>query len=82
MNETNESYNLISPEETTTGELAELLKRKYGFEVVYNPVQKEGPSMPYMSSRKAISELGWNPMPLEKSIEQVVSELKGKNESC
>jgi len=46
INETNEIYNLISPEETTTGELAELLKRKYGFEVVYNYIQKEGPSMP------------------------------------
>lgn len=82
MDRTYETYNLASPEETSTGELAELLKRKYGFEVVYNPIQKEGPSMPYMSSRKAITELGWRPTPLEKGIEQVMSELKEKNESC
>ena len=78
MNKTNEIYNLISPEETATGELAELLKRKYGFEVVYNPIQKEGPSMSYMSSRKAILELGWKPTPLEKGIDKIMSEIKGR----
>ena len=79
MDKTDETYNLISPEETATGELAELLKRKYGFEVVYNPVQKEGPSMPYMSSRKAILELGWKPTPLEKGTQKITSEIKGKH---
>lgn len=76
MDEINETYNLISPEEKTTGQLAELLKKKYGFEVVYNPVHKEGPSMPYMSSRKAIKRLGWNPTPLEKGIEITYAALK------
>lgn|GEM_PF-1861858 len=80
MDRTNETYNLISPEETSTGELAELLKKKYGFEVVYNTIQKEGPSMPYMSSRKAILELGWKTTPLEKSIDQIMSGIKEKNE--
>lgn len=76
MDRTNETYNLISPKETTTGELAELLKKKYGFEVVYNPIQKEGPSMAYMSSRKAITELGWKPISLEKGIDKTMSEVK------
>lgn len=80
MHKSNEIYNLISPEETTTGELAELMKRKYGFEVVYNPVQKEGPSMPYMSSRKAIMGLGWNPITLEKGANKIISKIKGKYE--
>lgn len=79
INKTNETYNLISPEETSTGELAELLKKKYGFEVVYNPIQKEGPSMPYMSSRKALRELGWNPIGLEEGIEKTFLEIKNES---
>ena len=70
----NEVYNLISPEETTIGELAELLQKKYGFEVIFNTQRPEGSSMPYMSSRKAIKELCWKPMSLEKGIEQMVEE--------
>lgn len=76
MGKSNEIYNLISQEETTTGELAELLKKKYGFEIVYDPIRKEGPSMPFMSSRKAIRELGWNPIRLEEGIEKTLSEIK------
>lgn len=76
MDRTNETYNLISPKETTTGELAELLKKKYGFEVVYNPVQKEGSSMAYMSSRKAITELGWKLVLLEEGIDKIMSEIE------
>lgn len=70
----NEIYNLISPEEITTGELAEMLCRKYGFEVVYDTTHKEGPSMPYMSSRKAISKLRWTTTSLEKGIEDMMEE--------
>lgn len=65
-------YNLISPEETTIGELAELLKAKYGFEVIYHTDRPEGASMPYMSSRKTIKDLGWKPITLEEGIEQMV----------
>jgi len=75
MNEKNEIYNLISPEETTTGELAEMLHRKYGFEVVYETAQKEGPSMPYMSSRKAMSKLKWTDISIEKGIEEMMEEM-------
>lgn len=74
MDRVNEVYNLISPEETTIRELAELLRRKYGFEVFYNLQRTEGDSMPYMSSRKAMKELGWKPISLEKGIENMVEE--------
>jgi nucleoside-diphosphate-sugar epimerase len=70
----NEVYNLISPEETSIRELAELLQKKYGFEVVFNTQRVEGASMPYMSSRKAIKELGWKPISLEEGIERMVKE--------
>jgi UDP-glucose 4-epimerase len=74
IDKVDEVYNLISPEETTIRELAELLKAKYGFEVVYHTERPEGASMPYMSSRKAIKELGWKPISLEEGIEQMVQE--------
>jgi len=76
MNEENEIYNLISPEETTTGELAEMLRKNYGFEVVHDITHKEGASMPYMSSRKAISKLKWNITSLEDGIEETVKEMQ------
>ena len=72
----NEIYNLISPEETSTGELAQLLRRKYKFEIVFITERKEGPSMPYMSSRKAMKELGWNPVKLEQGIEQTITDMQ------
>lgn len=74
IDKVDEVYNLISPEETSIRELAELLKTKYGFEVVYHTERAEGASMPYMSSRKAIKELGWKPISLEEGIERMVQE--------
>jgi len=72
----NQTYNLVSPEETTTGELAGLLRRKYGLDIVFNTVQKEGPSMAYMSSRKAIKELGWRPIELDAGVEKMMSQMR------
>jgi nucleoside-diphosphate-sugar epimerase len=74
IDKVNEVYNLISPEETTMRELAELLQAKYGFEVVFNTQRLEGASMPYLSSRKAITELSWKPISLEDGIERMVKE--------
>jgi len=71
-----EVYNLISPEETSIRELAELLKAKCGFEVVYYTERAEGASMPYMSSRKAIKELVWKPISLEEGLERTVLRLE------
>lgn len=80
IDKVDEVYNLISPEETSIRELAELLKAKCGFEVVYHTERPEGASMPYMSSRKAIKELRWKPISLEEGIERMVQE--GLNKNC
>ena len=69
MERRNEIYNLISPEETSTAELARLVGGKFGFDVVFNEVQKEGPSLAYMSPRKAMQQLGWVPRPLAQGLE-------------
>ncbi len=71
MGQRNEVYNLISSEETTTGDLARLIRAKFGFEVAFNEAQSEGPSFPYMSSRKAMQQLGWVPMPLAEGIDRM-----------
>lgn len=72
LGQKNQVYNLVSPEETTIRELAELVKSKYGFSVNYRLDKKEGASMPYMSARKAIKELGWNTISIEQGIEKMV----------
>jgi UDP-glucose 4-epimerase len=74
IDKVNEVYNLISPEETSVRDLATLLTSKYGAQVVYNTERPEGASMPYMSSRKAIRELGWKPIGLEQGVERMVRE--------
>jgi len=81
LHSVNEVYNLISPEETTTGELAALLKRRLGADVVYNTIQKEGPSMPYMSSRKAMQQLGWKPITLEEGVERMLQQVQGNKQA-
>lgn len=72
MGQRNEVYNLISTEETTTGNLARLLREKFGFEIIFNEAQNEGASLPYMSPRKAMQELGWVPTPLGEGIDRMV----------
>lgn len=81
LHSVNEVYNLISPEETTTGELAALLERRLGADVVYNTIQKEGPSMPYMSSRKAMQQLGWKPITLEEGVERMLQQVQGNKQA-
>ena len=55
--------------------------KKCGFEVIYNPIHKEGPSMPYISPEKAITTLSWRPLSLEEGIERTISSLKGSRPS-
>jgi len=81
MNKTNETFNLIHPEQTSTGELAKLLQKKYDFRTFFNTIQKEGADMPYMSARKAIEGLKWRPTPLEEAIEKTVKEMMKEKES-
>ncbi len=71
MERRNEIYNLISPEETTTGELAQLVRAKFGFDVVFKETQSEGASMAYMSPRKGMQQLGWVPTPLAEGIDKM-----------
>lgn len=80
ISQTNEIYNLVSPETTTTGQLAELLKKKYAFDVAYNKLKKEGPSMPYISSKKAIDKLGWSAKSLQEGIERTILEMRSLRE--
>jgi UDP-glucose 4-epimerase len=70
-----EIFNLISPEETSTGEIALLLRDIFGFEVKFLRDKPEGKSMPYMSSRKAIRHLGWKPTPLVVGIKELETQL-------
>ena len=72
----NEIYNLISPEQFTIREIAEMLRRKYDFKVEYDLSKKEGPSMPYISPKKAIEKLNWNPVSLEEGIEKTLQKLQ------
>jgi nucleoside-diphosphate-sugar epimerase len=71
MERRNEIYNLISPEETSTAELARLVGGKFGFDVVFNEVQKEGPSLACMSPRKGMQQLRWVPTPLAEGIDRM-----------
>lgn len=75
MSKNNETFNLIHPEQTSTGDLAKLLQKKYDFRIFFNTIQKEGTDMPYMSPRKAMEELGWKPIPLEEAIDKTVTEM-------
>lgn len=72
IDKVNETYNLISPEVTSINELATLLTKKYEFKFKWNLKKTEGASMSFMSSDKAIRELQWKPMKLEKAIDKIV----------
>ena len=76
MKHDNETFNLISPEYKSIREIAEFLRVRYGFKVEYDPTKREGPSMPYISPKKAIEKLGWRPINLEKGIEKTVKRFR------
>jgi len=75
----NEVFNLVSPEQVTIRQIADLLVKKYGFTVKYDLNKPEGSSMPFMSSEKAIKELNWKPTPLDKGIEDTVKVLRASS---
>ena len=68
----NEIYNLISPEETTVKQLTEIVSQKVVAKVHFALDKKEGSSMPYMSSRKTINELNWQPITVDKGIDRIL----------
>ncbi|RLG86532.1 MAG: hypothetical protein DRO18_04285, partial [Thermoprotei archaeon] len=57
-------------------EIAELLQRKYGFDVSFDLEKPEGPSMPYISPKKAMEILNWRPTRLEDGIEATINALR------
>jgi UDP-glucose 4-epimerase len=71
----NEIVNLISPEETSTGELATIMENRFGYKSRFREDKPEGASVPYMSARKAIRTLGWEPTPLVDALDQIKTEL-------
>jgi UDP-glucose 4-epimerase len=65
-----QTYNLISPEATSLGQLAGILHEEFGFETQFNEDRPEGPSFPYISPAKAIAELDWRSTPLRDGIRE------------
>ena len=72
----NEIVNLISPEETSTGQLAALMHAKFAFTVKLLTDKPEGGDFPYMSSRKAIRHLGWDPVTIEEGLDRLAAHSK------
>ncbi|HKF75139.1 MAG TPA: NAD(P)-dependent oxidoreductase [Candidatus Dormibacteraeota bacterium] len=69
-----ETFNLISPDETSTSELARLMCRRFGFEMRLLMDKPEGPDFPYMSARKAARQLAWTITPLEEALDTLVAQ--------
>jgi UDP-glucose 4-epimerase len=72
----NEIFNLISPEETSTGELATILSERFGFDVRFLTDKPEGASVPYMSPRKAIRQLEFEATPFLEALDEMVGTLR------
>ena len=72
----NETFNLVSPEITTTKQLSELIESKFGGQFSFDLDKPEGQSFVYMQSEKAQKILGWKPRTLSNCIEEVLTELK------
>lgn len=71
-------FNLVSPDETATGDLATLMCRRYGFEMRLLVDKPEGADFPYMSSRRAVRRLGWITTPLEQALDQLVEQQRSR----
>ena len=72
----NETFNLVSPEVTSTKELADLVEDRYGAVFSYNKDKPEGKSFVNMSADKAIKLLRWKPNKLEDCIDKVYNSIK------
>lgn len=77
----NEILNLISPEETSTSELAFLMRDKFGFAVKLLTDKPEGADFAYMSARKAIRRLGWSPVSLENGLAQLSAKIATRSQT-
>jgi len=72
----NETFNLCSPEVTTTACLAELLERELGFTVRFDRDRPEEANFPVIDSRNAMEKLGWRPTTLRDGLRRTVEEAR------
>jgi UDP-glucose 4-epimerase len=70
------TFNLTSPEVTTTGELVEYLHREMGFDVRFDPSRPEEDNFPFVDSANAIKKLNWRPTGLSQGLEQTLCEMR------
>lgn len=70
------TFNLTSPEVTTTGKLAEYLRRDMDFVVRFNPNRPEEANFPFVNSEKAIEKLNWRPTGLSEGLRQTMCEMR------
>jgi UDP-glucose 4-epimerase len=73
----NETFNLCSPEVTTTAGLAEMLKHDFGFTVCFDRTRPEEAGIPVADSRKAMRMLKWKPVGLREGLRVTFRELIG-----
>lgn len=78
----NETFNLASPEVTTTATLAELLAGEVGGPVRYDLARREEPSFPCVSSAKAMAKLHWQPTGLREGLAQTLQALGAAGEAA
>jgi UDP-glucose 4-epimerase len=72
----NHTFNLTSPEVTTTGELVEYMRREMGFEVRFDPSRPEEANFPFVSSANAIEKLRWRPTALSQGLQLILCEMR------
>ncbi len=71
-----DTFDLTSPEVTTTSELAEYLRRTMGFEVRFDPGRPEEADFPFVSSAKAVAKLNWRPADLSHGLQETLREMR------
>jgi nucleoside-diphosphate-sugar epimerase len=70
-----QTFNLTSPEVTTTGELAALMRSEFGFDFQLDPSRPEEESFPFVSSVRAMDLLNWRPVDLKHGLQQTLREI-------
>lgn len=72
----NQTFNLISPEVTTTAALADIVYSHFGTPIRFDRTRSDDAGFPFMSPAKAIAELSWHPVTLKEGLEQTLCELR------
>jgi UDP-glucose 4-epimerase len=72
--------NLVSPETTTTSEIAEHLREKYGAHVEYLLDKPERGQMTYMASNKARELLNWQTVPVTQGIALTIERMNASSQ--